>query len=67
VETAQELARLLELKVEGAQGYFLGRPVPPTKLAAVIRRSSSARFVAVEDRYGPPSRKAPPRVSLKEL
>jgi EAL domain-containing protein (putative c-di-GMP-specific phosphodiesterase class I) len=41
VETAEELARLLELGVEGAQGYFLGRPVPSSKLAAVIGRLSN--------------------------
>jgi EAL domain-containing protein (putative c-di-GMP-specific phosphodiesterase class I) len=32
---------LLELGVEGAQGYFLGRPVPSSKLAAVIGRLSN--------------------------
>jgi EAL domain-containing protein (putative c-di-GMP-specific phosphodiesterase class I) len=41
VETAEELARLLELGVESAQGYFLGRPVPPSELGAVIGRSSN--------------------------
>jgi EAL domain-containing protein (putative c-di-GMP-specific phosphodiesterase class I) len=36
VETAEELARLLDLGVEAAQGYFLRRPVSPAKLAAVV-------------------------------
>lgn len=37
VETAEQLQRLRELGCERAQGYLLGRPMPPNEITARIR------------------------------
>ncbi|MBZ0104507.1 MAG: EAL domain-containing protein [Sulfuricella denitrificans] len=37
VETAQQLQRLHELGCDRAQGFFLGRPVPPDEITALLK------------------------------
>jgi EAL domain-containing protein (putative c-di-GMP-specific phosphodiesterase class I) len=37
IETASQLSTLIELDCKHGQGFFLGRPVPPDELAAMLR------------------------------
>jgi EAL domain-containing protein (putative c-di-GMP-specific phosphodiesterase class I) len=37
IETATQLATLIELRCEHGQGFLLGRPAPPDELAALLR------------------------------
>ena len=41
IETASQLAALIELECHHGQGFLLGRPVPPDELAALLRAANS--------------------------
>jgi EAL domain-containing protein (putative c-di-GMP-specific phosphodiesterase class I) len=43
IETAEELAFLIEHGCPLGQGFFLGRPVPPTEITAIVRGSRTER------------------------
>jgi diguanylate cyclase (GGDEF)-like protein/PAS domain S-box-containing protein len=41
IETDSQLSSLIELNCNHGQGYLLGRPVPPTELAAMLREANT--------------------------
>jgi EAL domain-containing protein (putative c-di-GMP-specific phosphodiesterase class I) len=43
IETAEELAFLIEHGCPLGQGFFLGRPMPSTEVPAIVRGSRTER------------------------
>jgi diguanylate cyclase (GGDEF)-like protein len=46
IETATQLATLIELDCEHGQGFLLGRPAPPDELAALLRTVDTTEVTA---------------------